>query len=257
MFKWNSKEYLRFEKERTQPAKDLLSRIDCETVESIYDIGCGPGNSTQILKDRYPRADVIGLDSSENMIKTAREQHRNCKFDICDAGKDLSKFSKKVDICFSNACIQWIENHEVLIPEMYSLLKKNGVLAIQVPANHEEPIQQIIVNISKREEWKDKIGNLKTFYYYEPSLYYDIFKSLKADFEIWKTTYFHSLPSHEAIMDWYKGTGLRPYLSELNGEDKQKFEEEVFSEVKKSYPLQKDGSVIFAFPRLFMIAKNI
>ncbi len=144
MTDWNSEQYLKFKNERTQPAMDLVNRINIDSPKKIIDIGCGPGNSTQILAQRFHNAYIVGVDNSLNMIETARRDYPNLDFKTCDASKDLSTLDNNFDIVFSNACIQWIPDHSQLLENMMGLLKPGGILAVQTPMNYNEPIHKII-----------------------------------------------------------------------------------------------------------------
>ncbi len=255
MADWNSTQYLKFKAQRTQPAIDLAARIDTNPLE-IIDIGCGPGNSTRVLKNRFPNARVVGSDTSENMLETARRDNPDCEFIQLDAGGDLSEFSGKFDVAFSNACIQWIPNHGELLPNLFSMLKSGGELAVQVPVNFDEPIHQIIGRVSSSEKWREKLNLPQLFYTLTEREYFDILSDLTDDFEMWKTIYFHRMPSIDSIIEWYKSTGLKPYLEVLSDADKADFTNDVKREVEKAYPAQKNGEIIFRFPRLFFIAKR-
>ena len=255
MADWNSTQYLKFKAQRTQPAVDLAARIDTNPSE-IIDIGCGPGNSTRVLKNRFPNARVIGSDTSENMLETARRDNPDCEFIQLDGGGDLSEFSGKFDLVFSNACIQWIPEHEALLPNLFSMLKSGGALAVQVPVNFDEPIHQIIGRVSASEKWREKFPNPRIFFTLSEGEYFDILSDLTSDFEMWKTIYFHRMPSYDSIIEWYKSTGLKPYLDVLSDADKADFTSEVKRGVEKAYPTQKNGEIIFRFPRLFFIAKR-
>lgn len=248
---WNSKQYLKFKAERTQPAIDLANRITVRSPTDIIDIGCGPGNSTEILKKRYPNAAVVGADNSENMLEAAREKYPDIEFILCDASNDLNSIGRKFDIVFSNACIQWIPDHPKLLREMMSLLKEGGELAVQIPMNYDEPIHKIIGETASSEKWRDKFNAPRHFYTLTPEKYYDILSEISSDFEMWQTAYFHRMKSHSDIMEWYRSTGLRPYLEALSTDDKEKFEKDIFTEVEKAYPKQANGEIIFRFPRLF------
>lgn len=251
---WDSQKYLRFKKERTQPSIDLADRLTSKSPQRIIDIGCGPGNSTRILKDRYPNARVIGADNSENMLTAARENHPDIEFILCDASRGLGKLGGDFDIVFSNACIQWIPEHRKLLPEMMNLLRESGELAVQIPINYNEPIHKIIGETAKSEKWSGKFGEPRIFHTLDPEKYYDILSDISSDFEMWQTTYFHRMKSHSDIMEWYKGTGLRPYLEALSPADKAEFEKDIFTEIEKAYPKQANGEIIFRFPRLFFRA---
>ncbi len=250
MHSWNPKQYEKFLKERTQPSIDLSNRIDNEPM-SIIDIGCGPGNSTHVLKQRFSNAHILGIDTSEHMIQTAKKSHSNIDFEVRDA-KDLMN---TYDLIFSNACIQWIDNHQELLPYLYRHLNPNGILAIQIPMNQEEPIHQIIQRLVQGK-WKEKITKPRIFYTLSESEYFDIASHLSNDFSLWTTTYMHRMPSLGSIVEWYKGTGLRPYLEQLNDDDQNIFIQDILRELEKAYPIQKNGEIIFRFPRLFMIIKN-
>lgn len=251
---WNSEQYLKFKAERTQPAIDLANRITVQSPTDIIDIGCGPGNSTEILKKRYPNAAVVGADNSENMLEAARKKYPDIEFIICDASRDLGRLCGKFDIVFSNACIQWVPDHHKLLREMMSLLKEGGELAVQIPMNYDEPIHKIIGETASSEKWRDKFNDPRHFYTLTPEKYYDILSEISSDFSMWQTTYFHRMKSHSNIMEWYKSTGLRPYLETLSPADKEEFEKDIFTEVEKAYPKQANGEIIFRFPRLFFKA---
>lgn len=254
MSDWDSKQYLMFNDERTQPAIDLAKRINIINPKRIIDIGCGPGNSTNILSKQFSNSYLLGVDNSANMIEAAKKLYPDIDFQLCDANSDLCNFSEKFDIVFSNACIQWIPNHKRLIPNMMNLLEKGGALAVQTPMNYEEPIHIIIREITKSPKWIDKFPNPRIFYNLSQSEYFDILSQTASDFTMWQTTYFHRMSSHQSIIEWYRGTGLRPYLNALSESDKAIFEKDVLDEMVKVYPIQKNGEIIFRFPRLFFIA---
>lgn len=255
MSDWNSEQYLKFKTERTQPSIDLVNRINVENPKRIIDIGCGPGNSTAQLKKKYPNAYVLGVDFSPNMIEKAKSDYKDIEFMIFDATKDFNKLKDKYDIVFSNACIQWVPDHKRLIENMMSILNPNGVLAVQMPAQYEMPMNEIVQIVSHSEKWCNKISENREFYYLTEEEYFELLSELSTDFSMWKTIYHHNLPSQESIVEWYKSTGLKPYLEQLSNNDRIEFENDILSEVKKSYPLEKYG-VIFRFHRLFFTAKN-
>jgi trans-aconitate 2-methyltransferase len=254
MDNWNSTQYLMFKNERTRPAIDLANRINADNPKKIIDIGCGPGNSTYILKKRFPNAYILGIDSSENMISAAKKTHPDIDFEICDAGKDLSFLGNDFDVVFSNACIQWIPNHHKLLRDMSDLLKQGGIMAVQTPMNYKEPIHRIIEEITNSEKWRSFFKNPRIFYNLTQNEYFDLLSDISSDFTLWETVYFHKMKSHSDIVDWYRSTGLRPYLNELSENDKIKFEKEIFKKLTESYPIQKNGEIIFRFPRFFFIS---
>lgn len=254
MMDWDSAKYLKFGNERTQPAIDLVNRIYLERPKKILDVGCGPGNSSQVLAQRYPDADVLGIDSSPAMIEAAKAQHPNIRFMQCDASINLHTLDRNFDIVFSNACIQWIPDHNALLKNMMCLLKPGGVLAVQTPMNYQEPIHQIIRQISANHKWSSKFKKPRVFYNLTQSEYYDLLSDIASDFCIWETTYFHKMRSHSDIMEWYRATGLRPYLNALSEIDKPDFEKDIYEALINAYPKQKNGEIIFRFPRFFFTA---
>ncbi|NEG96617.1 methyltransferase domain-containing protein [Bifidobacterium sp. SMB2] len=258
---WDSKQYLRFKNERTQPSRDLAAQLppDDGTVRRVLDIGCGPGNSTAVLRERYPHAEILGVDNSPEMIAAARESHPDIDFAPFDASNpaDFDALPHDFDVVFSNACIQWVPDHPRLIPAMLGLLRPGGMLAVQTPMNYEEPIHRIIADVVHSPRYADRLAQGREFFNLTPPEYWELLHGgeLVADFRIWKVVYMHNLPSHEAIMDWYRGTGLRPYLQTLPGDAERKaFENEIFGRVREAYPPQSDGSIIFPFPRFFFTA---
>jgi trans-aconitate 2-methyltransferase len=256
MSDWDSTQYLKFENERTQPAIDLANRIQLDNPQRILDIGCGPGNSTLVLKQRFPHAYILGIDSSENMIAAARKKYPDLDFKACDASRDLSKLGNDFDVVFSNACIQWIPNHDKLLRNMMDILKIGGILAAQTPMNYQEPIHKIIGEVSQSNKWKADFANPRIFFNLTPSEYFDLLCEISTDFSIWETIYYHTLKSHQDIMAWYRGTGLRPYLNALPDEKEVIFEQDILEQVINSYPQQKNGDIIFKFPRLFFMARK-
>lgn len=248
---WNAGKYLAFKNERTQPSIDLVHRISLQSPERIIDIGCGPGNSTEQLKIRYPNARVTGADNSESMINAARENHPDIEFVLLDASEELCRLAEKYDIVFSNACIQWIPDHPKLLREMSSILNDGGILAVQLPMIYDEPIHRILLETAEAEKWRGKLGGARHFYTLSPEEYYDILADISPDFSMWQTTYFHRMKSHRDIIEWYKSTGMRPYLEALQPGEAEEFEEEIFRRVTREYKVQAKGEIIFRFPRLF------
>lgn len=256
MADWNSSQYLKFKSERTLPSVDLISRIKLSASPcKILDIGCGPGNSSAELKKAFPNAYVLGIDSSENMIDEARSSCRGIDFCLFNAENDISELGRDFDLVFSNACIQWIPDHEVLLGNMLSCLKSGGMLAVQTPMNYDEPIHKIINETVGESRWKNRFAHSRIFYNLTQEEYFDILSSLSKDLSLWSTTYFHVMNSHNDIMEWYKATGLKPWLDQLQDVNEHaEFENEVLEKVKKAYPVQKNGQIIFRFPRFFFTA---
>lgn len=255
MPQWNPEQYEKFIKDRTQPAIDLVNRLDFIAPKSIIDIGCGPGNSTRVLKDKFPNAKVIGADNSVEMLEKAKNIHLDLEFINLDATGDLSEVSEKFDVVFSNACIQWLPNHGELLPKLMNLLKANGVLAIQTPMQEEHPVHTIINELIATEKWSEKLTP-RQYYNLTTEEYFDVLSGISSDFDIWETIYCHRMPSYESIIEWYKGTGLRPSLEQLAESDANDFINDVYNELKSKYKVQKNSEILFRFPRLFFIARK-
>ena len=253
---WNAALYLRFQEYRTRPAQDLAGAVSVPNPARILDLGCGPGNSTQVLRGRFPSARILGVDNSENMLRTAREACPDCRFLLCDAsGEDLLTAGRDFDLIFSNACLQWLPNHAALLKRLRQMLRPGGMLAVQIPVNTQEPIHRILMDTAEREEWNRHFSMPQGVFYTETAeTYADLLAESFSGYEIWQTDYYHRLSAPDEIMEWYRSTGLRPYLNALNEQEGAEFERQVFEQVKKAYPRQKNGEVLFRFPRLFFTA---
>lgn len=250
MSDWNSEHYLKFKQQRTQPAIDLALHLKDFTPKSIVDIGCGPGNSTAILAKTFPKATILGIDNSLNMINKAKINYPHLKFKLFN----LLSLTGKYDLLFSNACLQWLPNHKILIPSLLDKLNVGGILAVQIPMNNNEPLFQIIKNVIAEKTWglnNIKSPLLKTLF---PSDYFNILATCSSSFNIWETTYYHELPNHTSLIDWVKSTRLKPYLDVLSEEKSLLFQQTILNHAQKAYPLSNKGSVILKFRRFFFIA---
>ncbi len=252
---WKPDLYLKFEKQRTQPAIDLAARINIQSPGRILDISCGPGNSTAILKKRWPDAEIIGMDSSASMIEQAKSRDASISWICSDATDDIGSLGT-FDIVFSNAAIQWMPSHEKLLPRFFSLLNKDGLLAIQVPDTSQMPIQRALQSLANSKKWglqpKGPIHSA-----FSATYYYDILCSLSADVDLWETHYYHVMESHQAMVEWYGSTGLRPYLNAIDQDNETACFLADFEEALQAvYPKQKDGYVLFPFNRIFFIARH-
>ena len=253
MANWNPELYAKFIKDRTQPSIDLVNRLSGLNPKTILDLGCGPGNSTKVLKDKFPNAKVIGADNSDEMLEKARQLYPEIEFIHLDASGDFHEVSGKFDIIFSNACIQWIPNHHSLLPKLMALLNPDGMLAVQIPVQAKLAVQNIIDELAVK--WSGKI-NPVGFNDLTEEEYFDVLSEISKDFELWETTYCHRMPDYDSIIEWYKSTGLRPYLEQLSIEDAELFLGQVYNELKNRYSVQKNGEIIFRFPRLFFTARK-
>ena len=251
---WSARQYLKFEDERTRPPRDLLAQVPLQSARRVVDLGCGPGNSTELLIARFPGADVIGLDSSPDMIRQARERLPGRKF----VQADIATWSPdgETDLLFGNAVFQWVPDHPAVLRRLLSALPEGGVLAVQMPDNTEEPALALMRKVAADGQWAGIRGlneagrdNLPT-----PSGYYDLLKPLCRHLDVWHIHYNHVMAGPEAIVEWFKGSALRPYLNALDAESGKKFVAAYSAEIAKAYPARFDGKVLLKFPRLFIVA---
>ncbi len=257
MSDWKPELYLKFEKQRTQPAVDLAARIGLIAPKRIIDIGCGPGNSTAVLKSCWPDADITGLDSSPAMIAQAKETESAVTWVCADASGSLGALGR-FDIVFSNAAIQWMPDHEALLPKLFSLLESGGTFAVQVPHTAHMPIHTALQALVKDGVWHKQLEAVTTHSTYPAPYYYDILSTLTADIDLWETHYHHVMESHNALVQWYSSTGLRPYLNALKNEDERAaFLADFEAALRDAYPAQSDDNVLFPFVRIFFIAQKV
>ncbi|MCD7723656.1 MAG: methyltransferase domain-containing protein [Clostridiales bacterium] len=247
---WNAELYLKFEEQRTKPALDLAAKLREYNFKKIADIGCGPGNSTAVLKSVFPHAYILGIDNSESMIQKAKRIHPGIDFRLCSAESLDSGF----DLLFSNACLQWVPNHKELIPGLIGKLNGGGVLAVQMPANADEALYKIIQETAANPKWAFSGAPEQQNKILSPAEYYGILSACAGSVEMWETIYYHALPGHGALLDWARSTRLRPYLGELSAAKAAAFEAEIAAKLEKAYPLMKNGDVILRFKRFFFIA---
>ncbi|MBQ8209275.1 MAG: methyltransferase domain-containing protein [Clostridia bacterium] len=250
MSEWNSDLYLKFKQQRTQPALDLAKRIEKYNPLSVADLGCGPGNSTSVLKSVFPNARLIGIDNSSNMIEKASQTYPDIEFRL----DDIQNLNEKHDLIFSNACLQWIPNHHILLPHLMEQLNDNGVLAVQIPINWNEPLFKIIKNTAEQSDFDFSQAYFENNDALSPNEYYEILSMCASSFDIWETVYYHEMLSHEELINWVRSTRLRPYLDCLNEREQEIFEKELLKKVKDQYPVMKNGNVILKFRRLFFVA---
>lgn len=255
---WSAKIYSQFLDIRTRPAKDLLAVIPTSfQPKTIYDLGCGPGNSTILLKDRWPDAKLFGLDSSTDMLDEAKRLHPEIQFirgDIADFSS-----SEKVDALFANASLQWLCQHQTLLPKLLQYLNVGGVLAIQMPNNFHEPSHQVAIKILQNNpSWEPLLARLFFSVLTEPlynvSWYYDVLtKSGIINLQCWETVYFQEMENYQEVFEWIKGTGLRTALSLMNNVDQTQFADAYIKTIALKYPLQANNKVLFPFRRIFIV----
>jgi trans-aconitate 2-methyltransferase len=249
---WNPEAYLRFQEERTQPAKDLVSRIALAHPRSVVDLGCGPGNSTAVLRGTWPDADIVGVDNSDEMISAAMTGYPEGVWRKGDIG-DLNE-EWRSDLVFSNAALQWVPDHRVLIPGLFGLVRPDGALAVQLPANKGSAIHRALQHSAADSRWRAHTAGCGDLYYHDAAFYYSLLSPPARSLELWETTYYHQLDSHQDLISWYSSTGMRPFLDSLPEDARRDFQWDVLSRCKDEYPLQEDGKLLYPFKRLFFIA---
>ncbi|QKX59687.1 uncharacterized protein TRUGW13939_06827 [Talaromyces rugulosus] len=252
---WSADQYLKFAEERTRPARDLLAQIRAEAPQRVVDLGCGPGNSTQVLADRWPNAHITGMDSSPDMVDKARKTLPQLDFELGDLATWTPPSGSPVDVYFSNAVFQWMPSDQrlPLISRLIQTQASGGVFAFQVPDNFLEPSHAMMrETAADGGPWtavlKDRQPALAKFQSAQDI--YNHLSPLCASLNIWHTHYYHILDSHEAVVEWVKGTGLRPFIDPLSDEDRQAFVASYLARLQSVYPTCVDGKVILKYPRL-------
>jgi trans-aconitate 2-methyltransferase len=254
MAAWDPAQYLRFERERTQPCRDLVARIDLADPARIVDLGCGPGNSTAVLRGRWPQAEVVGVDRSAEMLATARRSDPTVSWVEADAATWSP--DRPVDLLFSNAALQWVPDHDRQFPRLLGLVAPGGALAVQMPANTDEPYQRAAARLSASPSWRPLLTNLGLDFETDPpDVYFDRLAPLARRIDLWDTRYVHVLDRPEDIVEWTTGTGLRPLLAALpDAAHRERFLEEYRAEIRREYPTHAEGRVLFPFLRRFIVA---
>jgi trans-aconitate 2-methyltransferase len=258
---WDPGQYLKFSDERSRPFYDLIGRIGATNPISVADIGCGPGELTADLARRWPTAEVLGVDSSAEMIRAAGQvaadasDLANLRFDLMDAVDWVP--AKPVGVLVSNATIQWIPNHEDLLTRWVDYLAADGWLAIQLPANYDQPVHSLMRELISSPRWRQAIGQVElTRQSGAPASYLDLLATAGCQVDAWETTYQHVLTGDDPVLNWVRGTGLRPVLTALTPEDKPEFLAEYGSLLRQAYPQRPYGTVL-PFRRVFAVARKL
>jgi len=251
---WDSGQYLKFSDERTRPANDLVARIKHASPTRVVDLGCGPGNSTAVLSARWPNAEILGLDNSPQMIAAAQKAYPNGTWLAADIARWTAE--KPVDVLFSNAALQWVPDHAAVIPRLFAQLAPGGAFAAQIPANYDGIAHQLMRELAKSSTWKTFFREpVREWQVQPPAFYYDVLAPRAASVDLWLTDYLHVLDGPEAIVEWYRGTGLRPFLDRLSQPaERASFVEAYTREIARAYPRQPDGKILFPFRRLFFVS---
>ncbi|SAK61840.1 trans-aconitate 2-methyltransferase [Caballeronia temeraria] len=250
---WQARQYSLFEEERTRPVRDLLNATNAAAAHTAVDLGCGPGNSTETLTAHAPHARVIGIDNSSDMIDAARKRLAQVEFALADIS--AWRADGPFDLILANAALQWVPDHETLFPSLVSKLSDGGQLAVQMPDNLDEPAHRLMREAAADGPWRDKLKGAERTTRFRADWYYAMLKPLCARVDVWRTTYHHPLAGGvDALIEWFKGTGLRPFLARLDAQETTAFLDRYRQGLKTAYPVFDDGSVLLPFPRLFIVA---
>jgi trans-aconitate 2-methyltransferase len=250
---WNPAQYERFRDERKRPFFELLCRVGTAHPAQVVDLGCGTGDLTLALAERWPGASVTGVDSSEAMIVEA--QRRAVPGRVGFELADLADWTPRAppQVLVSNAALHWLPNHAALLTRLVSLLAPGGVLAFQVPANFEAPSHRRIDEVRAHPRFSAALTSVRRGHA-EPLDFYEAHLSgLGLTADAWDTTYLHVLPGEDAVLQWLLGTTLRPVLAALGPEEGKAFLEQLRPLLRADYPATSRGTP-FRFTRRFVVA---
>jgi trans-aconitate 2-methyltransferase len=258
---WDANLYLKFADARMRPALDLMGRLDPANAarpgHAIYDLGCGAGNISRILAERFPGAPVVGIDSSEQMLEKARSQTADPR--VSFAKGDLAHFKPDAppSILYSNAAYQWLPGHIDMFPGLMKLLPSGGQLAIQMPRNHEAPSHALMHQAAKSGPWASKLAGIGGISRVEePAQYFDVLKPFSSDLEVWESIYQQVLTGKDPVAQYTASTGLRPFLEALAEPERAQFYAAYAKLIAEAYPTRADGITLFPFRRLFIVARR-
>jgi trans-aconitate 2-methyltransferase len=254
---WDPGQYLRYAGERARPFFDLLARVEATDPRYVADLGCGPGNLTAVLADRWPAAQVVGVDNSREMISAAYAEARG-RGTLSFALADIRDWrpDRPVDVLISNAALQWVPGHLDVVRRWPRLLSPGGWLAFQLPGNYDQPSHAILLELVSSERWRGLlVGAELNRQARDPAEYLDLLAREGCAVDAWETTYLHVLPGPDPVVEWYRGSGLRPVLSMLSPELAEEFLDAYRERVAQAYPATPYGTVL-PFRRIFVVASR-
>ena len=260
MTDWNPNLYRQFEDERTRPARELLARVPLASARRVVDLGCGPGNSTELLIERFPDAEAIGTDNSPAMLASARErlpESARLRFELSDIASWAPE-GPAPDLVYANASLQWLPDHAALLPRLFAALAPGGVLAVQMPDNLDEPSHRLMREVAAEPRFADAIGDAAKLRSRLLSAegYYDLLAANAAQVDVWHTVYRHPMASPNAIVQWLRSTGLKPFVDKLDAAAQVAFLAVYEQHLDVAYPARADGRRLLHFPRLFIVAQR-
>lgn len=250
---WDPDRYLTYADERGRPFVELMARVGAEAPASVVDLGCGPGNLTSLLRERWPDADISGLDSSPEMIEQARSAEPSITFEVADL-RGWAAAGDPVDVLISNATLQWVPDHLDLLPSLVGRVRPGGWLALQVPGNFEEPSHTIRRDLAAEAPYAEHTRDVAVPSSHDPVVYLEALAGLGCTVDAWETTYLHVLTGPDPVFAWVSGTGARPTLQALPDDLRPAFEDEFRRRLRAAYP-ERDGRVVLPFRRVFAVAQ--
>jgi trans-aconitate 2-methyltransferase len=251
---WSPAQYLKFEDERTRSARDLLAQVPHQAPRKVVDVGCGPGNSTELLIERWPDADIMGFDLSETMLAEARKRLPKARFEQADASVWLPP--PDTEVVFANAVYQWIPGHLQQFARIVEHLDVGGVLAVQMPDNLMDTLHVLMREVAARPAFLKKLAGAPRGPLPKVGAYYEALTPHARRVDVWHIVYNHVMSGPAAIVEWIRGTGLNPFLQRLEPPEQEAFLAAYTAEIEKAYPRSADGKVLMAFPRLFIVAER-
>jgi trans-aconitate 2-methyltransferase len=259
---WDPSQYLVFSDLRLRPAAELLARVQHDAPGLIYDLGCGTGHITRLLTRRWRNAAIVGVDSSQSMLDRARQgedEGSSITWQLDDIATWRSP--RPVDVIYSNAALHWVDDHEQLFPRLLGQLAPGGVLAVQMPRSWQLPSHRLMREVLERGgEHSGPLGDAALRARYarppvaEPADYYQWLAPHAAHIDIWTTEYLQILEGEDAVLEWVKGTGLRPITDALTGAERERFIRIYRQRLAEEYPVSTDGKILYLFPRIFIVA---
>lgn len=287
---WDPDQYLRYAGERQRPFWDLLGRIRTGAVHNVVDLGCGPGTTTAALRIRWPEADIVGIDNSDVMISRAligpgggnkpgpgsedgrRLDHQPSQAVLVEPdtshprpaltfiNTDIATWRPEpasLDVILSNAALHWVRGHIDLFATWLAALRPGGALAFQVPGNFAAPSHTLLVGLATSDEWQHKLAVVPGIVeVHQPADYYRALDGLANEVDVWETTYYHRLEGDDPVLEWVRGSALRPYLERLIPEDAVAFTDAYRQALRVAYPPDASGGTLFAFRRIFVVASK-
>lgn len=257
--RWDPDQYLKFADHRLRPALELLGRVPLAEPRTVYDLGCGAGELTRMLADKWPEASITGVDSSQEMLKTASSTPSRVQW----VEADIRSWQPETppDLIFTNATLQWVDGHTELFPRLVSLLAPGGCLAVQMPLSWDAPshrlMRQTLVDGGPGgtalggDDVRDKVGRK---WVDDADEYYDLLVGQTATIDIWETEYLQILRGDDPVLEWIKGTGLRPVLNGLAEAERSVYLTEYARRLREAYPMRAHGETLYPFRRLFIVA---